>query len=162
MSTLVVVGYKDMYKAEEVRLQFWKLQRDYLLDLEDAVVVVKNDEGKVKLHQAFNLTGRGALNGGFFGLLIGLLFLNPLLGIAVGASSGALSGALTDIGINDAFMKEIGATMTAGSSSLFVLLRNATAAPDKVLEQLKGTGGTILKTSLSYEDGAKLQAALNG
>ena len=162
MSTLVVVGYKDMYKAEEVRLQFWKLQRDYLLDLEDAVVVVKNDEGKVKLHQAFNLTGRGALNGGFFGLLIGLLFLNPLLGIAVGASSGALSGALTDIGINDAFMKEIGATMTAGSSSLFVLLRNATAAPDKVLEQLKGTGGTILKTSLSYEDEAKLQAALNG
>jgi uncharacterized membrane protein len=162
MSTLVVVGYKDMYKAEEVRLQFWKLQRDYLLDLEDAVVVVKNDEGKVKLHQAFNLTGSGALNGGFFGLLIGLLFLNPLLGMAVGASSGALSGALTDIGINDAFMKEIGATMTPGSSSLFVLLRNATAAPDKVLEQLKGTGGTILKTSLSYEDEAKLQAALNG
>lgn len=162
MSTLVVVGYKDMYKAEEVRLQFWKLQRDYLVDLEDAVVVVKNDEGKVKLHQAFNLTGSGALNGGFFGLLIGLLFLNPLVGMAVGASSGALSGALTDIGINDAFMKEIGATMTPGSSSLFVLLRNATAAPDKVLEQLKGTGGTILKTSLSYEDEAKLQAALNG
>ena len=162
MSTLVVVGYKDMYKAEEVRLQFWKLQRDYLVDLEDAVVVVKNNEGKVKLHQAFNLTGSGALNGGFFGLLIGLLFLNPLLGMAVGASSGALSGALTDIGINDAFMKEIGATMTPSSSSLFVLLRNATAAPDKVLEQLKGTGGTILKTSLSYEDEAKLQAALNG
>ena len=162
MSTLVVVGYKDMYKAEEVRLQFWKLQRDYLLDLEDAVVVVKNDKGKVKLHQAFNLTGSGALSGGFFGLLIGVLFLNPLLGMAVGASSGALSGALTDIGINDEFMKEIGATMTPGSSSLFVLLRNATAAPDKVLEQLKGTGGTILKTSLSYEDEAKLQAALNG
>ena len=161
MSTLVVVGYKDIHKAEEVRLQLWKLQRDYLLDLEDAVVVVKNDKGKVKLHQAINLTSAGAVSGGFWGSLIGLMFLNPLLGLAVGASAGAVSGALTDVGIDDNFMKELGATMTPGSSSLFVLLRNATAAPDKVLEELKGTGGIILKTSLSHEDEAKLQAALN-
>jgi uncharacterized membrane protein len=161
MSTLVVVGYKDIHKAEEVRLQLWKLQRDYLLDLEDAVVVVKNDKGKVKLHQAINLTSAGAVSGGFWGSLVGLMFLNPLLGLAVGASAGAVSGALTDVGIDDNFMKELGATMTPGSSSLFVLLRNATAAPDKVLEELKGTGGIILKTSLSHEDEAKLQAALN-
>ena len=161
MSTLVVVGYKDIHKAEEVRLQLWKLQRDYLLDLEDAVVVVKNDKGKVKLHQAINLTSTGAMSGGFWGSLIGLMFLNPLLGLVVGASAGAISGALTDVGIDDNFMKELGASMTPGSSSLFVLLRNPTAAPDKVLEELKGTGGTILKTSLSHEDEAKLQAALN-
>ena len=162
MSTLIVVGYNDIHKAEEVRLQLWKMQRDYLLDLEDAVVVVKNDKGKVKLHQAFNLTSAGAMSGGFWGALIGLMFLNPLLGMAVGASAGAVSGALTDVGIDDNFMKELGATMTPGSSSLFVLLRNTTAAPDKVLEELKGTGGTILKTSLSHEDEAKIQAALNG
>ncbi|MDD1613522.1 MAG: DUF1269 domain-containing protein [Methylococcaceae bacterium] len=161
MSTLVVVGYKDIHKAEEVRLQLLKLQRDYLLDLEDAVVVVKSAEGKVKLHQIFNLTSAGAITGGFWGSLVGLMFLNPLLGLAVGASAGAVSGALTDVGIDDNFMKELGATMTPGSSSLFVLLRNATAAPDKVLEELKGTGGIILKTSLSHEDEAKLQAALN-
>ena len=161
MSTLVVVGYKDIHKAEEVRLQLWKLQRDYLLDLEDAVVVVKNDKGKVKLHQAFDLTSAGAINGGFWGSLIGLMFLNPLLGLAVGATAGAVSGALTDVGIDDNFMKELGASMTPGSSSLFVLLRNPLAAPDKVLEELKGTGGTILKTSLSHEDEAKIQAALN-
>jgi uncharacterized membrane protein len=161
MSTLVVVGYKDIHKAEEVRLQLLKLQRDYLLDLEDAVVVVKNTEGKVKLHQIFNLTSAGAITGGFWGSLVGLMFLNPLLGLAVGASAGAVSGALTDVGIDDNFMKELGATMTPGSSSLFVLLRNSTSAPDKVLEELKGTGGTILKTSLSHEDEAKLQAALN-
>ena len=77
------------------------------------------------------------------------------------ASVGAVSGALTDVGIDDNFMKELGATMTPGSSSLFVLLRNATAAPDKVLEELKGKGGIILKTSLSHEDEAKLQTALN-
>jgi uncharacterized membrane protein len=162
MSTLIVVGYKDIHKAEEVRLQLWKLQRDYLLDLEDAVVVVKDFKGKVKLHQAVNLTSAGAMNGGFWGALIGLIFLNPLLGLAVGASAGAVSGALTDVGIDDNFMKELGATMTPGSSSLFVLLRNPSAAPDKVLEELKGTGGTILKTSLSHEDEAKLQAALSG
>ena len=161
MSTLIVVGYNDIHKAEEVRLQLWKLQRDYLLDLEDAVVVVKNDKGKVKLHQAFNLTSAGAMNGGFWGALIGLMFLNPLLGLAVGASAGAVSGALTDVGIDDNFMKELASTMKPSTSSLFVLLRNPSAAPDKVLEELKGTGGTILKTSLSHEDEAKLQAALN-
>lgn len=161
MSTLVVVGYQDIHKAEEVRLQLWKLQRDYLLDLEDAVVVVKDENGKVKLHQAVDLTSAGAVSGGFWGALIGLIFLNPLLGLAVGASAGAVSGALSDIGIDDNFMKELGATLTPGSSSLFVLLRNPLTAPDKVLEELKGTGGKILKTSLSHEDEAKLQAALN-
>ena len=140
----------------------WKLQRDYLLDLEDAVVAVKNDNGKVKLHQAVNLTSAGAISGGFWGSLIGLMFLNPLLGLAVGASAGAVSGALTDVGIDDNFMKELAATLTPGSSALFVLLRNPSTAPDKVLEELKGTGGTILKTSLSHEDEAKIQAALNG
>ena len=162
MSILIVVGYPDIHKAEEVRLQLVKLQRDYLLDLEDAVVVVKNDKGKVKVNQAFNLTAAGAMSGGFWGSLIGLMFLNPLLGLAVGASAGAVSGALTDVGIDDNFMKELGATLTPGSSALFVLLRNPSAAPDKVLEELKGTGGTILKTSLSHEDEAKIQAALNG
>jgi uncharacterized membrane protein len=162
MSILVVVGYKDIHKAEEVRLQLAKMQRDYLLDLEDAVVVVKNEKGKVKVNQAFNLTAAGAMSGGFWGALIGLLFLNPILGLAVGASAGAVSGALSDVGIDDNFMKELGDTLTPGSSALFVLLRNPTTAPDKVLDELKGTGGTILKTSLSNEDEAKIQAALNG
>jgi uncharacterized membrane protein len=72
---------------------------------------------------------------------------------------GAASGALSDVGINDQFMKDLATNMQPGSSILFVLVRKAT--PDKVLEELKGTGGTILKTSLSHEDEAKLQAALS-
>ncbi len=151
MSTLVVVGYDDPYKAEEVRLKLRKLQSEYLLDLEDAVVAVKDEKGKVKLHQAVNLTADGAVSGGFCGSLTGLIFLN--------AAAGAASGALTDVGINDHFMKELSATLIPGSSSLFVLVRNAT--PDRVLEELKGTGGKILKTSLSHEDESKLQAALS-
>ena len=159
MSTLVVIGYDDEFKAEEVRLKLRKLQKDYLIDLEDAVVAVKNDKGKVKLHQAVNLTAAGAIGGGFWGSLIGLIFLNPLLGAAVGATAGAVSGALTDVGINDKFMKELADAMNPGSSALFVLVRKAT--PDKVLEEVKGIGGKILKTSLSHDDEAKLEAALN-
>jgi uncharacterized membrane protein len=159
MSTLVVVGYNDPYQAEEVRLKLRKLQSEYLLDLEDAVVAVTDKNGKVKLHQAVNLTAAGAASGGLWGSLIGLIFLNPLLGFAVGATAGAVSGALTDIGIDDSFMKQLAGTMTPGSSTLFVLVRKAT--PDKVLEELKGTGGRVLKTSLSHEDEAKLQAALS-
>jgi uncharacterized membrane protein len=158
MST-VAIGYDDPYKAEEVRLKLRKMQKDYLLDLGDAVVAVKDENGKVKLHQAVSMTAAGAASGGFWGALIGLMFMNPLLGLAVGAAAGAASGALTDVGINDAFMKELAATLKPGNSVLFVLVRKAT--PDKVLEEVKGTGGKILKTSLSHEDEAKLQAALS-
>jgi|GEM_PF-3513090 len=91
MSNLVVIGYDDPFKAEEVRLKLRKMQKDYLIDLEDAVVAVKNEKGKVKLHQAVNLTAAGAVGGGFWGSLIGLIFLNPLLGAAVGAAAGAVS-----------------------------------------------------------------------
>ncbi len=159
MSTLVAIRYDDKYKAEEVRVTLRKLQKDYLIDLEDAVVATKDDEGKVQLHQAVNLTAAGAVGGGFWGTLVGILFLNPLLGLGVGAAAGAVSGALTDVGINDQFMKDLAAGMTSNCSVLFVLVRKMTA--DKVLEELKGTGGTILKTSLSHEDEARLQAALS-
>jgi uncharacterized membrane protein len=159
MSNLVVIGYSDQFKAEEVRLMLWKMQKEYLIDLEDAVVAVRDEKGKVKLHQAVNLTAAGAVGGGFWGTLIGLIFLNPLLGLAVGAAAGAVSGALTDVGIDDKFMKDLAETMGPGTSVLFILVRRAT--PDKVLEELKGTGGKVLKTSLSHDDEAKLQEALN-
>jgi uncharacterized membrane protein len=159
MSTLVAIGYDDPFKAQEVRLMLAKMQKDYLIDLEDAVVAVKDDKGKVKLHQAVNLTAAGAISGGFWGSLIGLIFLNPLLGLAMGATAGAVSGALSDVGIDDKFMKELAAQMNPNSSVLFILVRKAT--PDKVLDEIKGTGGKILKTSLSHDDEAKLQAALN-
>src|SRR5262249_12645680 len=135
MSTLVVIGYDDPYKAEEVRLTLLRLQKDYLIDLEDAVVAVKGQDGKVKLHQAVNLTSAGAVSGGFWGSLIGLIFLNPLLGLAVGAGAGAISGALTDVGINDRFMTELAATLSPGSSALFVLVKKAT--PDRVLAEIQ-------------------------
>ena len=160
MSTLVVIGYDDQHKAEEVRLALAKLQKEYLIDLEDAVVAVKKTDGTVKLNQAINLTAAGAVSGGFWGTLIGLIFLNPLLGAAVGASAGAASGALSDIGINDNFMKDLAAELQPEHSALFVLVRKST--PDKVVPEIQKFGGKILKSSLTHEDEAKLQAALDG
>jgi uncharacterized membrane protein len=159
MSTLVAIGYDDIHKAQEVRLTLAKLQREYLIDMEDAVVAVKDEEGKIKLHQAVNLTAAGAVSGGFWGSLIGLLFLNPLLGAAVGASAGAVSGAMTDLGIDNDFMKRLAEGLQPGSSVLFVLVRKAT--PDKVVDEIKQYGGTVLQTSLSHEDEEKLQTALD-
>jgi uncharacterized membrane protein len=159
MSDLIVVGYNDEHQAEEVRLKLLKMQHEYLVDLEDAVVAVRTQNGGVKLHQIHNLTAAGAISGGFWGALIGLLFLSPFLGAAIGAGAGAVGGALSDVGIDDNFMKEVAGTLQPGSSALFVLVRKMT--PDKVLPQLQGTGGRIIQTSLSNVDEAKLQAALS-
>jgi uncharacterized membrane protein len=159
MPTLVVIGYENEIKAEEVRLALLKLQREYLIDLGDAVVAVREADGRVKLRQLVSPTAAGAVSGGFWGTLVGILFLNPLVGLAVGTAAGAVSGALTDVGIDDKFMRQLAETLKPGTAALCVLVRRAT--PDKVLEEIKGYGGTVIKTSLSHEDEAKLQAALS-
>ena len=158
MSNLVVIGFNDEHTAFEMRAELVKLQKEYLIEMEDVVVVTKNDEGKVKLHQAHNLTAVGAVGGAFWGTLIGMIFLNPLVGAAVGAGAGALSGKLKDIGISDDFVKELGETITPGSSALFVLVRKAT--PDKVLEELKRFKGKVLKTSLTKDREEDLREVL--
>jgi uncharacterized membrane protein len=123
------------------------------------VIAVKDKNGKVKLRQMYDLTATGAMTGGFWGILIGLLFMNPLLGFVVGSASGAVGGALSDVGIDNKFMKQLAANLQEGKSVLFVLVRKAT--PDKVLAELRGTGGKILQTSLTHEEETTLQAALN-
>jgi uncharacterized membrane protein len=158
MATLVVIDYESEVKAEEVRLALLKMQKEYLIDLADAVVVVRDDKGKVRLRQLYNLTAAGALTGGFWGALMGLLFLNPLFGFAIGAAAGAVTGALRDVGINDNFMKELGETLKPGTAALCVLIHQMT--PDKVIEEIKPFGGTLIKTNLCHENEAKLREAL--
>jgi len=158
MSELIVVTYDDVYKAEEIRLKLLKMQKEYLVELEDAVVAYKDKDGKIKLRQMYSTTAIGAVSGGFWGTLIGLIFLNPLLGLVVGGASGAVAGALSDVGINDDFMKELAANLEEGQSALFVLARKIVL--DKLLDELKGTGGKVIHTSLSHEDEKKLQEAL--
>ena len=158
MSDLVVIAFPTEAKAEEVRQKLLAMQKEYLIELGDAVIAVKDSKGKIKLNQLINTTAAGAVTGAFWGSLIGLIFLMPLAGAALGAASGTLSGYLTDIGINDKWMKETAAAVQPGTAALFVLVRKVTA--DKVLDRLKGEGGTVLKTSLDHTKEAALQAAL--
>ncbi len=159
MSDLVVIGFDDEHTAFEMRAELVKLQKEYLIEMEDVVVVTKDGKGKVKLHQAMNLTAAGAMGGSFWGMLIGMIFLNPLVGAAVGAGAGALSGRLADVGIDDKFMQELGETLTPETSALFVLVRKAT--PDKVLEGLKKFKGKVIKTSLTIDKEEELQKILD-
>ena len=158
MSDLVAIVYPSEAKAEEVRQRLLKLQKEYLITISDAVIAVKTDAGGIKLNQLVNTTSMGAVTGGFWGLLIGMIFLNPILGVAVGAASGALGGALSDFGIDDSFMKELSASLHTGNAALFVLIKNMTA--DKVLKEIKDAGGTVLKTSLDDTREQALRDAL--
>jgi uncharacterized membrane protein len=160
MSSLVAVVFQDETTAFEMRTALLKMQKENLIDLEDSVVVTRSPKGRVKLDQAVSLTSAGAIGGGFWGLLIGLIFLNPLLGAAIGAAAGGLSGRFSDIGVNDQVMRDIGQSMKPGSSALFVLVRRATA--DKVLDGLKSFvgKGKVFQTSLNKDDESTLREAL--
>ena len=158
MGNLFVIGFDEPNQAEELHFKLQKLQSEGLVDLADVAVAVKDETGKAKLHHAGNLWAEGvALQGfcgsGFCGSLANLILLNA----TVGAASGALAG----VGITDRFMKELATVLIPSRSALFVLTRRPTSDRDRVLEELKGLGGKIFTTSLSHEDEARLQAALN-
>lgn len=158
MSDLVVIVYPTEARAEEMRQKLIGLQKEYLIEIGDAAIAVMHEGGKVKLNQLLNTTALGAVSGSFWGLLIGAIFLMPIFGAALGAASGALGGALTDYGIDDSFMKDLAGSLQPGNAALFVLVKKVTG--DKVLEALRGTGGTVLKTSLDQSQEQKLRDAL--
>ena len=158
MSDLVVIVYPTEARAEEMRQKLIGLQKEYLIEIGDAAIAVMHEGGKIKLNQLLNTTALGAASGGFWGLLIGAIFLMPVFGAAIGAASGALGGALSDYGVNDNFMKELSTTLQPGNAALFVLIQKMTG--DKVLEAIKGTGGVVLKTSLDHTREQALRDAL--
>jgi uncharacterized membrane protein len=158
MSDLVAIVYPSEAKAEEVRQRLLKLQKEYLITISDAVIAVKTESGGIKLNQLVNTTAMGAMTGSFWGLLIGVLFLNPIIGVAFGAASGAIGGALSDFGIDDAFMKQLSANLQTGNAALFVLIKHMTA--DKVLKEIKDAGGVVLTTSLDETKEKALRDAL--
>jgi len=160
MSDLVVIAFPSEAKAEEVRQKILELQKDYLIELGDAAIAVKQPDGSVRLNQLINTTAAGAASGTLWGTLIGLIFLMPLAGAALGAASGALGGWLTDVGVDDKFMKEVAESLQPGNAALFLLVRKLTT--DKVLEDLKGVGGKVLRTSFDHTKEEALRAALAG
>jgi uncharacterized membrane protein len=132
-------------------------QKAHLIALDDAVIVERQTDGKVKLHQP-SLAGVGAAGGALWGGLIGLIFLVPLFGMAIGAASGAIAGKFSDTGVDDEFMKRLGSELEEGKAAVILLVRDVTA--DKVLPEIK-IPGTVIQTSLSNDDEQALQAALD-
>lgn len=157
MSELIVIGYDNADQAEAARSDLFGMAREYLVDVADAVVATADEDGKVKLNQMVNLWSFGAASGAFWGLLIGLIFFNPLLGVAVGAGAGALSGALGDYGINDQFMKDVSEVLQPGQAALFMMVRQH--ASDKVIERLGQKGGRIIRTNLDTSKETALREA---
>jgi uncharacterized membrane protein len=160
MNNLLVIAFPSEQKAEEVRQKLFELQKEYLIELGDAVIAVKHEDGKIKLNQMINTTAAGAVSGTFWGLLIGTLFALPLVGAALGAASGALGGSLADFGINDGFIREVAEAVPPGGAALFLLVKKITT--DKVLADLQGVGGTVLRTSFDKTQEDAIKAALAG
>jgi uncharacterized membrane protein len=167
MSELLVLGFDEIDKADAVLNRLQQLQKEYLIDLEDAVVAIRDGEGKVRLKQSMQPSAAGVatssgLSGAIWGSLVGLLFLNPLAGMvlggAIGASTGALAGSISDYGIDDELIKKLAETIPVNTSALFLLVRKA--QPEKLLEEFKGEHARILRSSLSPDQESKLQGAL--
>ena len=160
MADLVEIAFPSEEKAERFRQKLLDMQKEYLIELGDAVIAVKQPNGRVKLNQLFNPTASGAVSGTFWGALIGMIFLMPLAGAAIGAASGALGGKLADVGINDRFMRDAAQSLQSGNAALFLLVRKMTT--DKVLAALQGEGGTVIRTSFDESKEEALRAALAG
>lgn len=154
MSDLIVLAFDNDTDAFKMRDELVELQKQEVITLSDAVVVVRDKDGKPKINQATSLVGAGALGGAFWGMLIGLLFLAPWLGLAIGAVTGAIAGKFTDTGIDDKFIKEVGETVEPGHSALFLLVDKVTM--DKVNPTLEEFNATIIQTSLTDEQEANL------
>ncbi len=157
MANLIVFAFDNETEAERMRDTLVNMQKQKIISLQDAAVVIRKKDGKVKVKQAQSLVGAGALGGSFWGLLIGLLFLAPWLGLAIGAATGAIAGGMADTGVDDKFIKEVGEKIEPGHSALFLLVSDAT--PDKVMDGLTDFNPTVYQTSLSEDDEAKLRAA---
>jgi uncharacterized membrane protein len=156
MSDLIAVGYDSLATAQEVAANVSQAQKAHDIELDDLVVVEHRPDGKIKLHQP-SAAGAGAVGGALWGGLIGLIFFVPLFGMALGAATGAAAGAMSDYGIDDKFMKELGEATPPGGAAVIALVRSASL--DKVLPQIK-IPGTLIRSSLDNETEERLSAAL--
>jgi uncharacterized membrane protein len=158
VSNLIAVAYDDVDTAQNVLRQLHELSVEHAITLDDAVIAECRPDGKVKLHQSVRPGAAGAAGGALWGGLIGLLFLAPFLGMAVGAATGGAVGSMTDVGVDDKFMKELAHELQPGTAAVIVLVREST--PDKVLPRISPFGGRVIHSSLSDEAEVRLREAL--
>ena len=163
MSELIVIGYPDEDRAQQVWEELVKLQNDLVVDLEDAAIIRRDQKGRLHVTTpAHHAVAWGTLSGLFWGVLIGLIFLWPLapvVGVA-GGIMGAALGAAGDLGIKEDFKQRVQDMVQPGTSAIMVIARKVT--PDKFEEALRPYGGTVLRTSLSRDQEQELMKALHG
>ena len=157
MSELVAIAYDDVDTARRVASNLGEAVDSHMIELDDLVIVERKGDGKVKLHQP-SQTGMGATSGAVWGGLIGLIFFVPLFGMAIGAATGAATGAMADVGVDDNFMKDLGAKLQPGGAAVIVLVHRST--PDKVLPEIAPFGGEVIQTSLDDEAEQRLRHVL--
>ncbi|MEW1911600.1 DUF1269 domain-containing protein [Kitasatospora sp. NPDC085895] len=150
MASLTVWRFPTPEGAQDALEVLKDLQHQGLIIVQDgAVVSWPEDKKKPKTKQLSNLTGLGAIGGTFWGLLLGMIFFVPLLGMAVGAATGAVSGHFTHVGIDDEFIQEVRDKVTPGTSALFLLTSHAVL--DKVAPAFQGQHAELIQTNLSDE-----------
>jgi uncharacterized membrane protein len=159
MTDLVVLAFNNDRAAFEVRDKLIELQKQQLIRLADAAVAVRDSDGKLKIKQIVDLASEGALGGAFWGLLAGILFWMPLLGMAIGTLMGAISGSMADYGVNDEFIQDVAKSIEPGQSALFLLVIEATG--DRVVEEIKPWNPRVLRTNLSRKQEEKLREAFS-
>ena len=158
MATLTVWKFPEASGADDAIRTLEQLQSEELIKVHDAAIVTwPADKKKPRTRQLHNLAGAGALGGAFWGLLFGLIFFVPFFGLAIGAAAGALGGAMTDVGIDDDFIKRVREQVTPGTSALFAMTSDAVL--DRVRAAFAGHEPELLETNLSDEEESRLRAA---
>jgi uncharacterized membrane protein len=156
MATMTVWKFPTSNGADIAEMTLKDLQKRELVQIHDAAIVAFPEGArKPKIKQLSSLTGAGALGGAFWGMLFGLIFFVPLLGMAIGAGMGALAGSLSDVGIDDSFIRRMRDEIQPGTSALFVL--SSGAVVDKVREAFEGQPMVLVETNLSHEEEEKLR-----
>jgi len=157
MSELMVLGFENELEADRFGLKLAEMQKDMIVQLQDAAEVVRDADGKPHVKHGHDLVGAGAMGGAFWGMLFGLLFFVPFLGLAIGAAWGALFGKLGKTGIDQKVLQEMGDAVPPGKAGWFLLIGQMTE--DKFLAAVQGTGAKLVRSNLTEEQEQQLKHA---
>jgi len=179
MSDLIVVGFHGKHRAAEVLDQLQRLEDDWVIALDDGVAAYRRDNGKLRVEQSLNLTGKqGGTLGATLGILVGGLLAAPFTaGASAGAAAAAIGSSAVAVGsigavagaddavdwkdrfgISDEFVRQVGGMIQPGDSAIFALLR--TNERDVAAKYFSQSGGKVLYTTLSPVKEAGLQEAI--
>jgi len=157
MSELMVLGFENEAAAEEFGTTLAQMQKDMIVQLQDAAMVVRDEDGKPHVKHDNHLVGAGALGGAFWGMLFGLIFLMPFLGLAIGAGLGALFGKMGKTGIQREVLEQMGDAVPPGKAGWFLIINQVTE--DKFMAAVQGTNAKLVRSNLTAEQEEQLKHA---